>query len=194
MEPEERTYRTLVVSSSARFNDSLRPLLLAGCCESPVFADSVAAAKRAVLENAYDFVVINAPLPDDPGTRFAIDAGSSGSTVCLLLVRTELAPDLRAKVTPHGVFLLSKPTSRDAFAEALAFMAAAHERLRNLEKKTVSIEEKMKEIRLCNRAKWLLIEHLGMSEQDAHRYMEKQAMDACLTRREIAEGIIRTYG
>ena len=51
----------------------------------------------------------------------------------------------------------------------------------------------MEEIRLVNRAKWLLISELKMDEPDAHRYIEKQAMDRCVTRREVAEEIIKTY-
>ena len=51
----------------------------------------------------------------------------------------------------------------------------------------------MEEIRLVNRAKWILIQHLKMNESDAHRYIEKRAMDTCVSRREIAENIIKTY-
>ena len=51
----------------------------------------------------------------------------------------------------------------------------------------------MQEIRLVNRAKWILIGSLKMTEGEAHRYIEKQAMDRCVPRREIAEEIIRTY-
>ena len=51
----------------------------------------------------------------------------------------------------------------------------------------------MAEIRLVNKAKWLLIGELHMDEPDAHRYIEKQAMDRCISRREIAEEIIKTY-
>lgn len=51
----------------------------------------------------------------------------------------------------------------------------------------------MQEIRLGNRAKWVLIEELKMTEPDAHKYIEKQAMDRCVSRREIAEDIIKTY-
>ena len=65
--------------------------------------------------------------------------------------------------------------------------------MKKLEKKTVSIEEKMQEIRLVNRAKWLLIDHRKMTEADAHRYIEKKAMDCCASRREVAEEIIRLY-
>ena len=51
----------------------------------------------------------------------------------------------------------------------------------------------MEEIRLVNHAKWLLISEVKMAEPDAHHYIEKQAMDRCISKREIAEEIIRTY-
>ena len=56
-----------------------------------------------------------------------------------------------------------------------------------------ALEEKIEEIRLVNRAKWLLIERLGMTEAEAHRYIEKQSMDQRIPRRELAENIIKTY-
>ena len=51
----------------------------------------------------------------------------------------------------------------------------------------------MNEIRLINRAKWLLISEVKMDEPAAHRYIEKQAMDRCISKREVAEDIIKTY-
>ncbi len=51
----------------------------------------------------------------------------------------------------------------------------------------------MEEIRLVNRAKWLLISELKMSEPDAHHYITHQAMDRCCSKRAVAEEIIRLY-
>ena len=51
----------------------------------------------------------------------------------------------------------------------------------------------MKEIRMINKAKWLLISQLKMDEPQAHRYLEKQAMDRCITKRQMAEEIIQIY-
>ena len=82
-----------------------------------------------------------------------------------------------------------KPT----LLQALSWMESSRERLRQLEKKSLSIEEKMAEIRLVNKAKWFLISELSMSEPEAHRYIEKQAMDRCIPKRSIAEEIIKTY-
>ena len=72
-------------------------------------------------------------------------------------------------------------------------MSSARERLRKSEKKALSIEEKMEEIRIVNRAKWILIRELKLNEQEAHRYIEKQAMDRCVSKKVIAEEIIKTY-
>ena len=49
-----------------------------------------------------------------------------------------------------------RPISKHAMETALQWMESARERLRKFEKKSVSIEEKMEEIRIVNKAKWLL--------------------------------------
>ena len=67
------------------------------------------------------------------------------------------------------------------------------ERFRRMEKKTATLEEKMEEIRLVNHAKWVLIQNMKLSESEAHKLIEKQAMDSRRTKREVAEGIIKTY-
>ena len=48
-------------------------------------------------------------------------------------------------------------------------------------------------MRLVDRAKCTLVQYLGFTEAQAHRYLEKQAMDMRMTRREVAEEILRTY-
>lgn len=51
----------------------------------------------------------------------------------------------------------------------------------------------MDEIRIVNRAKWVLITQLKMDEAQAHHYIERQAMDTRTSRREVAESVIKTY-
>ena len=55
------------------------------------------------------------------------------------------------------------------------------------------MEEKIAEIRLVNKAKWLLIDKLGMAEPDAHRLIEKRAMDTRTPKREVAQEIIDSF-
>ena len=72
-------------------------------------------------------------------------------------------------------------------------MATARERIRTQENKTHSLEDKMAEIKIVNRAKLLLMSEVHMDESQAHRYIEKQAMDRCVTRKAVAEQIVKTY-
>ncbi len=189
----DHTYGVLVVSAAQKFNEALAPLLPGSEYYPVCYVPNIAAARRELLSKDYDFVIVNAPLPDDFGTRFAVDACSKSGTVALLLSRADVFDEVEEKVSSQGVFTLQKPTSVPTLQQSLKWMAAARERLRRMEEKATSIEEKMEEIRLVNRAKWLLIEQLKMTEAEAHRHIEKQAMDRCISKREIALGIIKTY-
>ena len=193
MSLKERVYSVLVISAKENFNASLQSLLPESKYAPVQMVSSVSLAKRVLLERSFDFVFINTPLPDDFGTRFAIEISGNKGTVILLLVRNEVYEEVCDRVTEYGILTLPKPASKQMVAHTLNFMAGIRERLRKLENKSLSMEEKMKEIRLVNRAKWVLIDELKMSEADAHRYIEKQAMDRCVSRREIAEEIISTY-
>ena len=49
----------------------------------------------------------------------------------------------------------------------------------------------MQEQQTIDRAKWVLVDQRKMSEPDAHRYIEKSAMDRCVRKIRIAEEILR---
>lgn len=193
MDLREHAYSVLIVSAAEKFNTSIKELFPDFNCSTIKVEKNVSSAKRALAEREYDIVIINSPLPDDDGIRFAIDMCSGKNTVALVLVRAELYAPIFDKVSPYGVYTLSKPISRQVLRQAFDWMAATRERLRGFEKKTLDLEDKMQEIRLINRAKWLLIDNLKMPENEAHRYIEKKAMDRCISRKNIAEEIIKTY-
>ena len=193
MELKERVYSVLIVSASEKLNNVLSSIFSESRFEPVCTVTSVSAAKRAWNERPYDFVIINSPLPDDAGLRFAIDRSADNRTAVLLLISAGVYAEITERMIGHGVFTLQKPVSRTILLQAFDWMASVHERLVRAEQKTLSVEEKMAEIRLVNRAKWVLISELKMEEPQAHRYIEKQAMDRCVPRRTIAEEIIKLY-
>ncbi len=193
MDLVEHCYSVLLVSSFEKFNQSFLNLLPENNYQPVSVVKDNTGARQLLSENTYDIVVINTPLPDDFGTRLALDICDTSSTSVMMLVKAELYPDINAHNLPYGVLTMSKPTSAQMIMQSLLLLCGTRERLRRMEQKTASLEEKMDEIRIVNRAKLLLIEQLKMSEKEAHRYIEKQAMDRCVTRRKIAESIISTY-
>jgi len=190
---KEQVYSVLVVSASERFSAALNEFLPENSYSPVAAVSSVSAAERAITQRPYDLVFINSPLPDDAGLRFAVDCCRDRGTVAVLFASADRYDQVCARVAERGVYVLPKPTPRGSMLRAIAWMVTTRERLRGLEKKVQPIEEKMEEIRLVNRAKWLLISELKMSEPDAHHYISHQAMDRCVSKREVAEEIIRLY-
>ncbi|MDD6043666.1 MAG: ANTAR domain-containing protein [Eubacteriaceae bacterium] len=193
MSLKESVYSILIVSATDTFTSAFADILPELRYRPVHTVKSVSAAKRTLAEKTYDFVIINSPLPDDSGTRFAIDICTTMQSAVLLIVKRDIHDDVHDKVAEYGVFTLPKPISKFTMGQALCWMESARERLRHFEKKSLSIEDKMSEIRLVNKAKWLLITELKMSEPDAHRFIEKQAMDRCFSKKSIAEEIIKLY-
>ncbi len=190
---QEKTYCVLVVSSTESFGTSMAPLLPPTDYYPVVYARSSAEAQRLLAENSYDIVIINTPLSDDFGLRLASYVSSNTTAGVLLLVKSDRYTETSAKMLSYGVMTLPKPTSSQMLTQTLGVLCATRERLRRMEEKQLSVEQKMEEIRLVNRAKWLLIETLGMSEAESHRYIEKQAMDLRISKAQVARNIIHTY-
>lgn len=192
MSLQQRSYSVLVVSASEHFNKIMKSLLSGSTFEAVKYTGSISGAKRANVERLYDIVIIDTPLPDDTGDNFAVDISSAQPSIVLMLVHHELYDMVHENYCEHGVFITSKPASREDLSLALDWLISARERIRKYEKKALSTEEKMQEIRLVNRAKLFLITEKGMGEDDAHRYISKQAMDRCVSKRAIAEEILNT--
>ena len=193
MSLKERTYSILIVSASDRITEALSEVFPLAVFSPVNTVSNVSAAKRAISERDFDIVVVNPPLPDD-SLRFAVDTVDTSGSVLLYLARAEQYANVYELLAEHGVFVVQKPVPMSVLRTVSGWLISARERLRQSEKKTLSIEEKMNEIRLSNRAKLLLISELKMTEADAHRYIEKQAMDRCVSKRVISEEIIKTYG
>ena len=185
-------YRVLIAGANDRTFDSLRELLPPDSYEPPLRAGSAGEAKRMLLETDVDLVILNAPLRDEFGTQLALNLAQDNLCV-LMLVPAESFDAVCYKVEDEGVLTLSKPVSRNGLLGAIKLLTAMRGKLRKLDRQNQALQEKMQDIRTVNRAKWLLIEIKRMTENEAHYYIEKQAMDMRLSRREVAENIIRTY-
>ena len=190
----DRTYSVLLVSAAEKFNESLMPLLPGSMYYPVTTVKSVSAAKRRLLEQHYDLVLVNDPLPDDPGVRLAMDACADSPAGVLLFVRRELYDEICDQVSEWGVAVLPKPTNTQAVTWTLQILRATRERMRRMEEKQVTVEEKIREMRLVNQAKWQLISRNQMTEAEAHRYIEKLSMDTRRSKGEVAAEILKTPG
>lgn len=184
--------KALIVSSNGKSGELLLELLKPQIVTLSLSL-SGSEARRCLIDNSYDLIVVNTPLKDEFGHELALQAAGSSTAGILLLVKAEMADEISAKVEDYGVFVISKPISRAFFYQSLKLVEASRRRLLELKSENITLQKKIEEIRLVDRAKCVLIQYLKLSEPQAHRYIEKQAMDMRQTRREIAEQILKTY-
>lgn len=188
-----RARRILLVTAAPRAADYVRDALPASEFPEIRCVSSAGEARRVMAENGPpDILLANLPLPDMNGVQFAREEADRGMGI-LLLCRAEDYGRTADAVEDAGVLTLPKPMAHGALYTAVRLLCAVAARMERMEEKNRTLQEKMEDIRIVNRAKWRLIEQHGMSEQDAHYFIEKQAMDARISRRAAAERILRAY-
>ncbi len=188
----EKQNSVLIVSATERARAGIAGVLSPSRYSPIVMRGSAAETRRLMLDTPFSLVFINTPLPDEFGAQLALDLASSRMCCVALVVSSEAYEQVSGQLEDAGVITLSKPCSAQNIRQAAALMAATRSKLAAMERKTATLEEKMEEVRLVNRAKWMLIERRGMDEATAHRYIEKLAMDARQTRRLVAQTLIRS--
>ncbi len=183
----------LIVSGSDKGIELITQLLNSDAKTQIVSVKSSTEARRLINAADYDLVVINTPLSDEFGDDLAVTITEISASGVILIVKNEMADDISAKVENFGVLTVSKPIIRQVFIQAQKLALASKNRILGLKSENISLHQKIEEIRLVTRAKCVLIQYLGMTENQAHRYIEKQAMDMRTTRQEIAQNILKTY-
>lgn len=188
----ERIFSVLLVSSSKNFSASIINALANEPYEIKTI-DTIQKAKRLVVEKDFDILIINSPLVDDFGLDFAIDEATKDIESILLFVNAELETEIYYKTYQYGILTLSKPSTIGVLMQSLRLLTSSIIKKERLYTKQSDLKTRLEEIKLINNAKLLLIEHKRISEDEAHRFLEKRAMDLRKSKIDIAKEIIDEY-
>jgi len=183
----------LIVSTTQKSIDFFTEMLNAASIGQIVTVHSCGEARRLFLERDFDLVIINAPLRDESGESLARYIASKGMSQVILVVKSEYFEDVSAHTEEEGVLTVAKPINKSIFWATLKLAKSANARLKRMQAENSKLKQKIEDIRIIDRAKCLLISYLKLSEQEAHRFLEKQAMDMRVTKRAVAEGILKMY-
>ena len=194
MIPAGRGLSSVLIVSPAESGEKIVSML--DCMEyGPVKRITNASeARRQTAHDGFDIVIINAPLCDDDGYELALAIAESSDSAVMLVVRGESYDEIRYRVESAGIFTIPKPLSAATFHSALNLIRMSQKRLLALDAENKKLRMKIEELKLIDRAKWMLITEKGMDEAAAHRYIEKGAMDSRMTRADFARAIIGELG
>lgn len=150
-------------------------------------------AWKTLQDTTYSIVVVLSPLVDGQGIDLAEMAARTSSGV-IFVCRPQAYEKALDKLQESGVYVFSTDMGKKIFHQALRMMYAVNIRLAKDVPQTRMLQDRIKDIRIINRAKCLLIQYERLSEEEAHKTIEKEAMNRQMSRRQIAEEILESYG
>lgn len=148
----------------------------------------VCEARRYILNISADIIIIESPFNDD-GADFAVFAAEKNESVVILLCGRDIADELADKLSAYNILVLSNTISKRTLSDGIQLLSADTAVPLNI-KESEEVMRRIGDIRLINRAKSMLMKYLKFTEPQAHRYLEKQAMNNRCSRIDSAKKII----
>ena len=185
--------KCLIVSSSVRFYSAAKKLAEEELRCETALAATVRDGRGMLLTGGCTLVLINAPLPDEFGLDIAAYAAEELAAGVILFTAPELLEQVREKAAPHGVVALPKNAPVSQVKLTLSALAVSAGKLREARRENDQLKTEIETVKLMSRAKLILMQHFGMTEKEAHKYIEQRAMESRSSRRAIVENIIKSY-
>lgn len=185
--------RTLLISGSDKGLDGVTSFLKTCGCGSVATISSGSEARRMIHHDDYSLIIINTPLKDEFGYQLSLKLSESTCAGIILICKADVADEMISRTMDYGVCVVPKPLNKTIFSQAIRTGCAFNRRLLALHKENNKLRAKLEEMRYVSRAKFLLITEQNMTEETAHRYIEKSAMDTRRTRKEVSLEIIAKY-
>jgi response regulator NasT len=186
--------RAIIVSSNSEVAELAEQLLRIEGCGRIASASSGSEARRLVKSDTEpELVIINTPLPDEFGQELAEMIAETTSAGIILVCGSDVADDIADRVSDSGVNVISRPVTSDMLQRTVRLIIAARVRMAGVKKENADILGRIEEMRIINRAKTTLMKYLKFTEPQAHKYIEKQAMNNRQTRLETALKILAQY-
>lgn len=185
--------KALIISKTEQSTAQLAKLLDSEGYEDVSVTHTAESARTMIDKNVYDLIVINTPIVDESGLQTATYAAKHTQSCVIVIVQEEHASEVSDQMAECGVLVISKPINRHLFHHYLLFTDFFKRRMLGYMEENDKLKQMVEEMKVINRAKCLLMQCLSMSEAQAHRYLEKQAMDMRMSKIEIAKQVLKTY-
>ncbi len=150
-----------------------------------------AQAVELARESRPDLYMFDITMPVMDGLTVAAALAEEGLRRPVVIVTGVDDPELIERSVASGVAaLLTKPVDDRQLGAAILLAAARHAELRQLEAEVDRANQALEDRKRLERAKGLVMEGLGLSEQEAFQRIRKTARDRNLTLAEVAAQVI----
>jgi AmiR/NasT family two-component response regulator len=182
----------LIAGKTEEICDSIAQLLLELDCDN-ISTFTSGAIIRGVDISKFDSVIISTPLSDEFGLDLVADISKDAKNGIVVLAKREIADEVQKKIRFTGAFVLPRPFNKALLIQTIKLAEIAHIGMAKLEEENRQLTQQLSDMKIVNRAKSMLMQYLNLTEDQAHRHIQKQAMDLRKTQRAVAEDILKTY-
>jgi response regulator NasT len=157
---------------------------------------SIGAADITVADkfnDGFDVAVFNLPLEGRFGLEEAATAAKSDNVFVIAAAAAKNIDKIIEKIGDNPLMLIAKPFKADALALTMRNLWVSAVKAFAMRGRLAEAENKIADLKLIDRAKFVLAEYLSLTEAEAHRYIQKNAMDRRVRQAEVAKEILRTY-
>lgn len=193
--PDPLALASILIVSSPVMAKDLCALLLSEGLASAHWVPGISEAKRSLMDADVDLIILDSHRALRESVQFAMDLSRSKSlsSGVILLVDPAAYEKTLYQAERMGIVTFKKPLDSHLFLQTIRLVLMFQSKIRKLESQADKLQKKMEGDQLVNRAKLLLMDRMKLSEEDAHRFIEKMAMDACVKKIAIAADIVRKY-
>lgn len=182
----------LICAGTEKTCETIRELLDGG--DYDITAVTTVSAVRELDIEMFSVLLFSLPLADESGIKLIDELASDSSPPVCVIVRHDIPEKALERLIKDNAYVLKKPVSRSNLTLAAEFLSSFCGKSAGMRAKINELERKNSELKLMSRAKLVLIGNNGMSEEQAHGYILRQAMNRQMSIDEVCRRIIDAGG
>ncbi len=192
-EQDDTPTRVLIAEDEALIRLDLKEMLEEEGFDVVAEVADGASAVRLTRELRPDLVILDVKMPVMDGIQAAEEIAKERLAAILMLTAFSQRDLVEQARRAGAMAYLVKPFQKHDLLPAVEIAAGRFRDLSGLEREVDDLQGRLEARKLVERAKGLLQEREGMSEGDAFRFVQRQAMERRLTMRQVAEQIIDRF-
>ncbi|MCR5805436.1 MAG: ANTAR domain-containing protein [Oscillospiraceae bacterium] len=190
--PPVYTMNALIICTNDDMTAALRHILGSVGVADVTVSDSTDVRKTAV-RSSFDIILSVLPFANEFGLDTCVYISSKCCSEQIIFAPSKIYDEVCSKTVGLGLTILPKNSASSLAANIIGRMVALKKDMDEARRKNDELIRKIDEDKLIYRAKCVLIEYLKVTENDAHRILQKRAMDRQIPLYDAALEVLKTY-
>lgn len=145
---------------------------------------------RSIDIGRFGYIFISVPLENENGFELMTELRRRTDAHLIAIVREEAADAAAKRLADIGAFIVTKPVFKSSLMQAIRFCETHADNETIFRRRIAELEQQAEQNKKLSRAKLIVMTKEQISEDEAHRHIQKLAMDLRVTPAEVAEDII----